>query len=154
MTKNIEEDTTMAIINLSENKGFSLIPEGWHDFKITGVEYDERFGKMEIQLATKSGQKHTERYMLLDNDGEINQGGVNALSFFARVAMNDFQIDSIDHEDLVGKFIRGKIEHKKGTRPNPKTGKYATFANITEKEPSVGFAEASDDVDLSELDEL
>ena len=144
----------MAIINLSENKGFSLIPEGWHDFKITGVEYDERFGKMEIQLATKSGQKHTERYMLLDNDGEINQGGVNALSFFARVAMNDFQIDSIDHEDLVGKFIRGKIEHKKGTRPNPKTGKYATFANITEKEPSVGFAEASDDVDLSELDEL
>ena len=145
----------MAIINLSENKGFSLIPEGWHDFKIVGVEYDERFGKMEIQLVTKAGQKHTERYMLLDNSGEINQGGVNAFSFFARVAMNDFQIDSIDHEDLVGKFIRGKIEHKKGTKPNPKTGKYATFANITEKEPSVGFAEAKgDDVDLSELDEL
>jgi len=39
MTKN-KEDTTMAIINLSESKGFSLIPEGWHDFKITGVEYD------------------------------------------------------------------------------------------------------------------
>ena len=142
----------MAIINLSESKGFSLIPEGWHDFKITGVEYDERFGKMEIQLATKAGQKHTERYMLLDNDGEINQGGVNAFSFFARVAMNDFQIDSIDHEDLIGKFIRGKIEHKKCTKPNPKTGKYATFANITEKEPSVGFAEA--EVDLSELDDL
>lgn len=142
----------MAIINLSESKGFSLIPEGWHDFKITGVEYDERFGKMEIQLATKGGQKHTERYMLLDNNGEINQGGVNAFSFFARVAMNDFQIDSIDHEDLIGKFIRGKIEHKKGTKPNPKTGKYATFANITEKEPSEGFAEP--EVDLSELDEL
>ena len=142
----------MAIINLSESKGFSLIPEGWHDFKITGVEYDERFGKMEIQLATKGGQKHTERYMLLDNNGEINQGGVNAFSFFARVAMNDFQIDSIDHEDLIGKFIRGKIEHKKCTKPNPKTGKYATFANITEKEPSVGFAEA--EVDLSELDDL
>ncbi len=142
----------MAIINLSESKGFSLISEGWHDFKITAVDYDEKFGKMEIQLVTKSGQKHTERYMLLDNSGEINQGGVNAFSFFARVAMNDFQIDSIDHEDLVGKFIRGKIEHKKGTKPNPKTGKYATFANITEKEPSVGFAEA--DVDLSELDEL
>ena len=144
----------MAIINLSESKGFSLIPEGWHDFKIVGVEYDERFGKMEIQLATKSGQKHTERYMLLDNDGEINQGGVNAFSFFARVAMNDFQIDSIDHEELVGKFIRGKIEHKKGTKPNPKTGKYPTFANIAEKEPSVGFTAAGDDVDLSELDEL
>ena len=144
----------MAIINLSENKGFSLISEGWHDFKITAVEYDERFGKMEIQLVTKAGQKHTERYMLLDNNGEVNQGGVNAFSFFARVAMNDFQLDSLDHEDLVGKFIRGKVEHKRGTKPNPKTGKYATFANITEKEPSVGFAEASGDVDLSELDEL
>jgi hypothetical protein len=144
----------MAIINLSESKGFSLIPEGWHDFKITGVEYDERFGKMEIQLVTKAGQKHTERYMLLDNNGEINQGGVNAFSYFARVAMNDFQIDSIDHEDLVGKFIRGKIEHTKSKKPSPKTGKYNTFANISEKEPSLGFAEASDDVDLSELDEL
>ena len=36
----------MAIINLSENKGFSLIPEGWHDFVIVGVDYDERFGKI------------------------------------------------------------------------------------------------------------
>ena len=142
----------MAIINLGEFKGFTLIPEGWHDFKIVKVDYDEKFGKMEIQLVTKSGQKHTERYMLLDNSGEINQGGVNAFSYFARVAMNDFQIDSIDHEDLIGKFIRGKIEHKKGTKPNPKTGKYATFANISEKEPSVGFT--TEDVDLSELDEL
>lgn len=143
----------MAIINLSENKGFSLIPEGWHDFKIVGVDYDEKFGKMEIQLVTKAGQKHTERYMMLDNSGEINQGGVNAFSFFARVAMNDFQIDSIDHEDLIGKFIRGKIEHVKSKKPSPKTGKYNTFANITEKEPSVGFAEV-DDMDLSELDDL
>lgn len=142
----------MAIINLSENKGFSLIPEGWHDFKIVAVDYDEKFGKMEIQLVTKSGQKHTERFSLLDNDGEINQKGVNAFSYFARVAMNDFQIDSIDHEDLVGKFIRGKVEHVKGTKPNPKTGKYSTFANITDKEPSVGFK--TDDVDLSELDGL
>lgn len=143
----------MAIINLSENKGFSLIPEGWHDFKITGVDYDEKFGKMEIQLVTKAGQKHTERYMLLDNSGEINQGAVNSFSFFARVAMNDFQIDSIDHEELIGKYIRGKIEHTKSKKPSPKTGKYNTFANITDKEPSVGFAEA-DDMDLSELDDL
>ena len=145
----------MAIINLSENKGFSLIPEGWHDFKIVGVDYDEKFGKMEIQLVTKAGQKHTERYMLLDNSGEINQKAVNAFSYFARVAMNDFQIDSIDHEDLIGKFIHGKIEHTKSNKPNPKTGKYATFANITDKEPSVGFAEdAGEEPDLSELDGL
>lgn len=143
----------MAIINLSENKGFSLIPEGWHDFKIVAVDYDEKFGKMEIQLVTKAGQKHTERFSLLDNDGEINQKGVNAFSYFARVAMNDFQIDSIDHEDLIGKYIRGKVEHAKGNKPNPKTGKYSTFANITDKEPSVGF-KTNDDVDLSELDEL
>lgn len=145
----------MAIVNLSENKGFSLIPEGWHDFKIVAVDYDEKFGKMEIQLVTKAGQKQTERFMLLDNSGEVNQGGVNAFSYFARVAMNDFQIDSIDPDDLVGHFIHGKIEHVKGNKPNPKNGKYATFANITDKEPSVGFTDGGgDDVDLSELDEL
>lgn len=145
----------MAIINLGEFKGFTLIPEGWHEFKIVAVDYDEKFGKMEIQLVTKNGQKHTERFTLLDNTGEINQKAINAFSFFARVAMNDFQIDSIDHEELVGRFIRGKIEHTKSNRPNPKTGKYATFANITDKEPSVGFAEdAGDEPDLSELDGL
>ena len=144
----------MAIINLSENKGFTLIPEGWHDFKIVAVDYDEKFGKMEIQLVTKNGMKQTERFMLLDNSGEINQKAVNAFSYFARVAMNDFQIDSIDHEDLVGKFIRGKIEHTKSNRPNPKTGKYATFANISDKEPSLGFAEDAGEPDLSELDDL
>ena len=145
----------MAIINLGEFKGFSLIPEGWHEFKIVAVDYDEKFGKMEIQLVTKNGMKQTERYMLLDTNGEINQKAINAFSYFARVAMNDFQIDSIDHEELVGRFIRGKIEHTKSNRPNPKTGKYATFANITDKEPSVGFAEdAGEEPDLSELDGL
>ena len=145
----------MAIINLGEFKGFTLIPEGWHEFKITKVDYDEKFGKMEIELVTKNGQKHTERFTLLDNTGEINQKAINAFSFFARVAMNNFQIDSLDHEELVGHFIRGKIEHTKSNKPNPKTGKYATFANITDKEPCVGFGDnAGDDADLSELDDL
>ena len=108
----------MAIINLGEFKGFSLIPEGWHEFKITKVDYDEKFGKMEIELVTKNGQKHTERFTLLDNTGEINQKAINAFSFFARVAMNNFQIDSLDHETLftINKFFENNLNVSETSR--------------------------------------
>lgn len=53
----------MAKIGLSD--GFSLIPEGTHIFKITGVSYKEAFGKLEITMQTQSGAKHIERFSLL-----------------------------------------------------------------------------------------
>ena len=40
----------MAKIGLSD--GFSLIPEGTHVFKITGVSYKEAFGKLEVTMQT------------------------------------------------------------------------------------------------------
>ena len=43
----------MAKIGLSD--GFSLIPEGTHVFKITGVSYKEAFGKLEVTMQTQSG---------------------------------------------------------------------------------------------------
>lgn len=48
----------MAKIGLSD--GFSLIPEGAHVFKITGVSYKETFGKLETTMQTQSGVKHIE----------------------------------------------------------------------------------------------
>ena len=90
----------MAKIGLTE--GFTLIPEGTHVFKITEVNYKEDFGKMEVVMQTAKGQKHIERFSLLNKDGEPNQGGLNAFSYFAKTALDDFTVKDIDDQELVG----------------------------------------------------
>lgn len=128
----------MAKIGLSE--GFSLIPKGTHVFKITGVNYKEDFGKMEITMQLATGQKHVERFSLLNKDGEPNQGGLNAFSYFAKVALNDFDLTEIDHEDLVGCFIRCEVDHEE-VESNRTPGKMLKFVRLGDKEPADGYDE-------------
>jgi hypothetical protein len=128
----------MAKIGLSE--GFTLIPEGTHVFKITAVNYKEAFGKLEITMQTQSGAKHIERFSLLKTDGSPNEGALNAFSYFAKTALNDFSLTEIDHEDLVGCFIECDVEHD--VQPNKnKPDKTVTFARLTDKRPSEGWDE-------------
>lgn len=110
----------MAKIGLSD--GFSLIPEGTHIFKITGVSYKEAFGKLEITMQTQSGAKHIERFSLLKTDGSPNEGALNAFSYFAKTALQDFELTEIDHEDLVGHFIECDIEHDVQPKSPPLAG--------------------------------
>ena len=126
----------MAKIGLTE--GFSLIPEGTHVFQITEVKYKEDFGKMEVTMQTATGQKHTERFSLLDKDGEPNQGALNAFSYFAKTALNDFSLTEIDHEDLIGCFIECDVEHDTHLNKN-KPDKTVTFARLADKRPSDGW---------------
>lgn len=128
----------MAKIGLSE--GFSLIPKGTHVFKITGVNYKEDFGKMEITMQLATGQKHVERFSLLNKDGEPNQGGLNAFSYFAKVALNDFSLAEIDHEDLVGCFIRCEVDHEE-VESNRTPGKMLKFVRLGDKESADGYDE-------------
>ena len=128
----------MAKIGLSE--GFTLIPEGTHVFKITAVNYKEAFGKLEITMQTQSGAKHIERFSLLKTDGSPNEGALNAFSYFAKTALNDFYLTEIDHEDLVGCFIECDVEHD--VQPNKnKPDKTVTFARLADKRPSEGWIE-------------
>lgn len=129
----------MAKIGLSE--GFSLIPEGTHVFKIVAVNYKEDFGKMEVVMQTQSGLKHTERFSLLKSDGQPNEGALNAFSYFAKVALNDFSLTEIDHEDLLGCFIECDVEHD--TQPSNKDpNKTVTFARLADKRASDGWDES------------
>lgn len=128
----------MAKIGLSE--GFTLIPEGIYVFKVVEVNYKEAFGKLEVTLETAAGQKHVERFSLLSSNGEANQGGLNAFSYFAKTVLNDFSLQEIDHEDLVGHYIRCTVEHEQ-VESTKKPGKYNTFARLTDKEPAEGFDE-------------
>lgn len=129
----------MAKIGLTE--GFSLIPEGTHVFQITEVKYKEDFGKMEVTMQTATGQKHTERFSLLDKNGEPNAGAMNAFSYFAKTALNDFSLTEIDHEDLVGHFLRCEVIHEE-VESNRTAGKMLKFVRLGDKEPCDGFDDA------------
>ncbi len=130
----------MAKIGLTE--GFTLIPEGTHVFKIVDVNYKEDFGKMEITMQTATGQKHVERFSLLSKNGEPNQGAMNAFSYFAKTALNDFSLTEIDHEDLVGHFIRCEVTHEE-VESNRTPGKMLKFVRLGDKASCDGFDNAA-----------
>lgn len=127
----------MAKIKLSEN-GFQLIPEGVTIFKITGVEYKEDFGKMKVELQTKSGQKHFENFSLMTKNGEVNEGALKAFSYFAKTALNNFQLDEIDETDLIGCYIQASVTHEE-FESNKEPGKMLKSARLNDYAVAVGF---------------
>ena len=150
----------MGKITLSE--GFTPIPEGTHIFKIVGVDYKEAYGKLEIKMKTAKGQTHIERFSLIKQDGSSNEGALNAFSYFARTAMNDYTAQDIDPEELIGYYIECDVEHEKvPSSKDPK--KTLTFTRLTEKRPAEGYDESevpvapkasvkkSDELDLDTL---
>ena len=96
---------------------------------------------MEITMQLATGQKHVERFSLLNKDGEPNQGGLNAFSYFAKVALNDFSLTEIDHEDLAGHYIRCEVDHEE-VESNRTPGKMLKFVRLGDKEPADGYDEA------------
>lgn len=130
----------MAKIPLSS--GFTVIPEGTYVFKITGVEYKEAFGKLTVNMETKDGKKHTERFSLLTSNGTPNQGALNAFSYFARVALNDTSVEEIDEHDLIGHFIECDVTHDVVPNKND-PNKTMTFARLGDKRPSDGWTQQS-----------
>ena len=127
----------MTRIKLSEG-GFTLIPEGKTIFKIVDVEYKEDFGKMKVFLQTKSGQKHTEQFTLLKKDGELNQGALNAFSYFAKTALNNFKVDEIDEQDLIGCYIMATVKHEE-FESNKEPGKMLKSARLNDYAMAEGF---------------
>lgn len=126
----------MAIIPMTS--GFAICPEGKHIFRIYQVDYNPDFGKLTVYMVNAQGVKHTERFSLMRQSGEMNEQACNAFSFFAKTALNNFEITEIDHNDLVDHYIGGTIAHTKSPSRNDPT-KEVTFANMTEKWVADGF---------------
>lgn len=118
--------------------GFTLIPEGTYVFRIYDATYDEDFGKIEIKLVNASGMTHTERFSIKDKNDELNEKALNAFSYFAKTAMNDFSLEDVDPEELIGHFIQAEVIHTKlpSTKDPDKT---VTFANLGDKAPADYF---------------
>ena len=118
--------------------GFQIMPEGEQVLKITAAEYDEDFGKAIFTLANAKGQTCHERFGLLNQDNTPNEKALNAFSFFAKTAMNNFDLVDIDPVELVGHYIRAQVIHNKVPSTKDPT-KMMTFINLGEKSPADGF---------------
>lgn len=153
----------MAKIKLLEG-GFTLIPEGTTTFKIVAVEYKEDFGKMTVDMQTKSGAKHTERFTLLKKNGEVNEGAVKAFSYFAKTALNNFSLDEIDDQDIVGCYITATVKHeeyeyeKDGETKSGKSARLSDYAVAvgfgSEKVNDDGFKSIKDEIEDDDLDDF
>lgn len=118
--------------------GFQIMPEGVQVLKITAAEYDEDFGKAIFTLANAKGQTCIERFSLLNQDNTPNEKALSAFSFFAKTAMNDFDLVDVDPVELIGRYIRAEVIHNKV--PSTKDPcKMMTFVNLGDKSPANGF---------------
>jgi hypothetical protein len=118
--------------------GFQIMPEGEQVLKITTAEYDEDFGKVIFTLENAKGQTCQERFSLLNQDGSPNEKAMGAFSFFAKTALNDFDIEEVDPVELVDHYIKAEVIHYKvPSRKDPT--KMTTFVNLGSKSPADGF---------------
>lgn len=118
--------------------GFVIIPEGEHVFRIYDAQYDEDFGKIEIKMVTANGSTIVERYSILDQGGEYNEKALNAFSYFAKTALNDFNIEDIDPAELINHYIGANVVHVKAKSTKDPT-KEVTFVNLGDKWAADGF---------------
>lgn len=126
----------MARIPLTSR--FKVIPEGTYIFRIYDVTYDEEFGKIVIKLVTADGMTHTERFFIKDRNDETNEKALNAFSYFAKTAMNDFYMEDIDPEELIDHYIEAEVIHSE-VPSNKDPSENTTFANLGDKSPADGF---------------
>ena len=118
--------------------GFTVCPEGTHIFRIYKVEYNQDFGKLTIYLVNAQGITHTERFSLINASGEPNERAYNAFSYFAKTALNNYSVDAIDPNHLVGRYIKAEVVHTI-VPSNKDEGKTMTFANLSNKWAADGF---------------
>ena len=121
--------------------GFQTIPEGVHVLKIIDAQYDEDFGKAIFTLANSKGATCREQFSLLKQDGSPNEKALNAFSFFAKNAMNDFDMEDVDPAELVGHYLRVEVIHNK-VASTKEPSKMRTFVNLGDKSPADGFDDA------------
>lgn len=117
--------------------GFTLIPEGEHIFRIFGVEYQEDFGNLTVHMINAQGMIHRETFHL-KNGNLPNESAMNAFSYFAKTAMNDYTMEDIDPDDLVNHYICCEVVHNvQPSNKDPK--KTVTFCNLGDKSVAEGF---------------
>ncbi len=145
----------MAKMKLSEST-FTLIPEGATIFKVMEVDdskYDD-FGKLAVKLQTAKGETHTENFTLVDNNGELKEGALKAWSYFARTCLNNFQVDEIDTQDIVGCYIKATVKHETYTRTKgDKKGTEGTAVRLNDYTTATGFGVKTEEPEEDDIED-
>ena len=119
--------------------GFTLIPEGTHVFRIYEIEQDETFGKIIVKLVNAQGMTQIERFSLKNKNDEWNEGALNAFSYFAKNALNDFTREAVEPKELIDHYIRAEVVHSDPIPNRNDPSKTIVFANLGDKYPADGF---------------
>lgn len=145
----------MARMKLSEST-FTFVPEGTTIFKVMAVDDSkyEDFGKLGVKLQTAKGETHTEMFSLIGKSGELKEGTLKAWSYFARVCLNDFRVDEIDTQDIVGCYIQATVKHEKYIRTKgEKAGQEAIAVRLNDYTTADGFAGVDPEDEADEGDD-
>lgn len=135
----------MAKMTLSAS-AFSLIPEGVTIFKVVEVDDSkyEDFGKISIKMQTAKGETHVENFSLIKANGDLNEGALKAWSYFARTCLNNYSVDEIDTQDVVGCYVQATVKHEKYIRAKgERAGQEATATRLNDYNTATGFAGAN-----------
>ena len=119
--------------------GFMLIPEGEYVFRIYDVEQNETFGKIIVKLVNAQGMTQIERFSLKNQNDEWNEGALNAFSYFAKNALNDFTREDVEPKELIDHYIRAEVVHSDPIPNRNDPSKTIVFANLGDKSPADGF---------------
>lgn len=97
------------------SKKYVPLPKGGYIFEIIKAYIDPTNSVCKINFETEEGIKHVEKYGLINEEGEIVQGAVNAV---ARIIAGALQIDvpMVNNKNLkkcIGRYIFGEIIHQK-----------------------------------------
>lgn len=142
----------MAKIKLSD-VGFSMIPEGHYTFKVEDAKYDETFGKIEVDLITKSGRRHKERYQLINTKGKLVEGAQKAFSYFAKTALNNFDVEEIEIDDIIGTYVSANVVHHESDVISDNTGLPFINVRLNDLTSEIGF-DTDDEVDSDPVDDV
>ena len=85
----------------------------------------------------------------MTDKGEVNEGALKAFSFFAKTALNNFSLDEIDEEDIIGCYITATVKHEE-FESNKEPGKMLKSARLSDYAVAVGFGNETKNEDKVE----
>ena len=121
--------------------GFAKLPEGKQVLRIFDVFYDEEFGKLEIHLVNAKGITHRETFSLKNKDESWNEGACNAFSYFAHVALGEFDREDVDPEELIDHYIEADVYYDDPVPSSKDPSKMVSYTRLGDKFHAEGFDE-------------
>lgn len=114
------------------NAGYVKIPEGTHKFIVDSVEDKlSDFGKITVTLKTEKGLTNKQTYILYKDVKKdiLNDGAITAFSIMARAVLQDNDVESIEPQELVGKYVQADVTYEEYDKEDGSKGTATRLKN-------------------------